>query len=141
VNKGHIDFPLDAPELTHRFFDLGVFALVTFFLEPLIDAFGCVTLLFGKAFIAADDLGDALKKGANLWLGSRGADPRAAPDTVISSLRSPNESVPDEVSHVCCNLPVIPLIVSLSTIASLCTPFPSSKIVNYLKIRLSLGEC
>jgi len=75
VNQRHEDFPLYTPELSHRFFDLGVFAPVTFFSDTLVNALGCVTLLFGKAFIAVDDLSNALKKGANLWLASRGVDP------------------------------------------------------------------
>ena len=43
--------------------------LITHLLDPIIDALGRVTLLFGVTFVF-DDLSDPLLIGANLWLGT-----------------------------------------------------------------------
>ena len=44
--------------------------LITHLLDPIIDALGRVTLLFGVTFVFFDDLSDPLLIGANLWLGT-----------------------------------------------------------------------
>ncbi len=75
MNKRHKDFPLNTPDFTHRVLGLGVFAPVTIFFDAFANAFGCVALLFGAAFIGVDDLSNAFKKGANFWLCSGGVDP------------------------------------------------------------------
>jgi hypothetical protein len=47
VNHRHEHFPIYALYLAHRHLYLGVSTLITHLLDPIIDALGRVTLLFG----------------------------------------------------------------------------------------------
>jgi hypothetical protein len=49
-------------DILHRFPDLDVFALAPLFFDAFVYSFGCMALLFGKAFIGkVTDTGDKIK--------------------------------------------------------------------------------
>jgi hypothetical protein len=69
VNQWHENPPVHTAYLTHRLFGLAVTALITFIFNAFIYPLGVAALLLWKALVGGDDLCDALKKGANFWLG------------------------------------------------------------------------
>ena len=69
MNQGHENLPAHLFDLPDRLLNLGVLALVSHLLDPMVYPRSRVALLFGDRLVVLYDLGDRLKIGAQLGLG------------------------------------------------------------------------